>query len=96
VPRCAGRRPRRQGPSVISSNPRPAPVAPAVWRAVALLVAVSTVSYALISGPEVQARLDQLADEQYEQVRQEHRLFWRTIAISTFVAIVVTARLVVG
>jgi hypothetical protein len=81
---------------VISSNPRPAVIAPAVWRAVVLLVAVSTVGYELVNGAAVQARLDQLADEQYEQVHREHRLFWRTVAISTFVAIVVTARLVVG
>jgi len=76
-------------------SPKPLPV-PAVWGAVACLVAVSTVHYALVTGPEVQARLERLADERHEQVRQEHRLFWRTIAITAFVAIVVTARLLAG
>jgi hypothetical protein len=76
-------------------SPKPLPV-PAVWGAIACLVAVSTVRYALVTGPEVQARLERLADEQHEQVRQEHRLFWRTIAITAFVAIVVTARLLAG
>jgi hypothetical protein len=81
---------------VISSKPRPAPIPTAVWRAVGLLVAVSSAGDALINGTAVRAKLDQLTDEQHEQVRQEHRLFWRMIAISTFVAAVVTARLVVG
>jgi hypothetical protein len=73
-------------------SPEPLPV-PAVWGAVACLIAVSTVRYALVTGPQVQARLERLADERREQVRQEHQLFWRTIAIIAFVAIVVTARL---
>ena len=76
-------------------SPKPLPV-PAVWGAVACLVAVSTVRYALVTGPEVQARLERLADERHEQARLEHRLFWRTIAISAFVAIVVAARMLVG
>jgi hypothetical protein len=57
---------------------------------------LSTVHYALVSGADVQARRVQLADEHYEQTRGEHRLFWRTVAISTFVAIVVAARILVG
>jgi hypothetical protein len=73
-------------------SPEPLPV-PAVWGAVACLIAVSTVRYALVTGPQVQARLERLADERREQVRQENQLFWRTIAIIAFVAIVVTARL---
>jgi hypothetical protein len=76
-------------------SPEPLPV-PAVWGAVACLVAVSTVRYALVTGPEVQARLEQLAVERHAQVREERRLFWRTIAITAFVAIVVTARLLAG
>jgi hypothetical protein len=68
----------------------------AVWSAVACLVAVSTVRVALVSGAAVQARIVHLADEYREQSRQERRLFWRTIAISTFIAIIVTARVVAG
>jgi hypothetical protein len=78
--------------------PRPLPVSvpTAAWSAVAFLVVVSTVHYALVSGADVEARRVQLADEHHEQTRQEHRLFWRTVAISTFVAIVVAARILVG
>jgi hypothetical protein len=67
-----------------------------VWSAVACLVAVSTVCQALVSGADVQARRVQLADEHYEQTRQERRLFWRTVAISTLIAIVVAARMLAG
>jgi hypothetical protein len=73
-----------------------APVPTAVWSAVACLVAVSTVRYALVSGAEVQARRVQLADERHEQTRQERRLFWRTVMISTFIAILVAARMLAG
>jgi hypothetical protein len=54
------------------------------------------VRVALVSGAAVQARIVHLADEYREQSRQERRLFWRTIAISTFIAIIVTARVVAG
>jgi phosphatidylglycerophosphate synthase len=81
---------------VRSPKPFPAPAAPVVWRAVACLVAVSTVRYALVSGADVQARLEQLAGERHQQARQERRLFWRMIAIATFIAIIVTARLLAG
>jgi hypothetical protein len=67
-----------------------------VWGAVACLVAVSTVRYALVRGADVQARRVQLADERYEHVRQERRLFWRTVLISTFIGIVVAARMLAG
>jgi hypothetical protein len=67
-----------------------------VWSAVACRIAVATVRYALVSGSAVQARQIQLADEQYDQARREHQLFWRTVVISTFVAIVVAARIVLG
>jgi hypothetical protein len=79
-------------------SPRPVPVLvpTAAWSAVACLVVLSTVHYALVSGADVQARRIQLADEHYDQTRREHRLFWRTIVISTFVAIVVAARIVLG
>jgi hypothetical protein len=81
---------------VRSRRPLPVSVPTAVWSAVACLVVVSTVHYALVSGADVQARRVQLADEQYDQTRREHQLFWRTVAISTFVAIVVAARIVLG
>jgi Na+/H+ antiporter NhaD/arsenite permease-like protein len=81
---------------VRSPKPLPSPPATAVWRVVAFLVALSTVRYALVDGGVLEARRDQLLDEQREQVRQERRLFWRMVAISTFVAIVVAARLVTG
>jgi phosphatidylglycerophosphate synthase len=76
---------------VRSPNPLSRPAA--VWNAVAWLVALSTVRFALVSGVDVQARLVQLADERYEHARQERRLFWRMVAISALVAIVVTARM---
>jgi hypothetical protein len=60
------------------------------------LVAVSTVRYALVSGADVEARRVQLADERHEQTRQERRLFWRTVMISTLIAILVAARMVAG
>jgi hypothetical protein len=81
---------------VTSPKPLPAPAATAVWGGIALVVAVSAVARALVSGADLQARRDQLADEQGEQVRQERRLFWRTVAISALVAAVITARLVAG
>jgi uncharacterized protein YhbP (UPF0306 family) len=81
---------------VRSPKPLLAPAATAVWSAVACLVAVSTVRYALVRGADVQARLQQLAGERHEQARQERRLFWRMIAISTFITIVVTARMLAG
>ena len=67
-----------------------------MWGVVACLVAVSTVRYAVVSGADVQARLGQIADERHEQARQERRLFWRTVAISAFIAILVAARVVLG
>jgi hypothetical protein len=78
---------------VRSPNPRTAPAATAVWSAVACLVVLSTVHYALVSGPDVQTRLKRLAGERHEHVRQERRLFWRMVAISAFIAIVVAARM---
>jgi hypothetical protein len=81
---------------VTSPKPLPAPAATAVWGGVAVLVAVSAARYVLITGPSVQARLDRLADEQRDQDRQERQLFWRTVAITALVAMIVTARLVVG
>jgi hypothetical protein len=81
---------------VTSPKPLPAPAATAVWSGVAFLVAVSTVQRALVSGADLEARRNQLADEQGEQVRQERRLFWRTVAISALVAALITARLVAG
>jgi hypothetical protein len=57
---------------------------------------LSTVHYVLVSSAEVEARRVQLADEHHEQTRGEHRLFWRTVVISTFVVIVVAARILVG
>lgn len=76
-------------------SPRPLPAAPAaVWRVITCLVALSTVRYELVSGPAVQAKRDQLADERYDQTRREHWLFWRTVAISAFVGLLVAARLV--
>jgi hypothetical protein len=68
----------------------------AVWSAVACLVALSTVRCAVVSGGAVQARLEQLAVERHAHARSERRLFWRTIAISVFIAIVVAARMLVG
>jgi hypothetical protein len=77
-------------------SPKTLPPAPAaVWRVIACLVALSTVRYELVSGPAVQAKRDQLADERYEQTRREHWLFWRTVAIATIVGLLVAARLVV-
>jgi Ca2+/H+ antiporter len=67
-----------------------------VWSAVACLVAVSTVRYAIVSGADVEARRVQLADEHHEQARQERRLFWRTVMISTLIVIVVGARILAG
>jgi hypothetical protein len=67
-----------------------------VWSAVACLVAASTVRYALVSGANVEIRRVQLADEYHEQSRQERRLFWRTVAISTFILILVAARMLAG
>jgi hypothetical protein len=61
-----------------------------------VFVAVSAVERALVGSAELEARRNQLADEQREQVRQERRLFWRTVAISAFVAVLVAARLLVG
>jgi hypothetical protein len=82
----------------VKSPPEPlaASTPTAVWSAVACLVAVSTARVALVSGAAVQAKLVRLADEYREHARQERRLFWRTVAISMFVAIVVTARLLLG
>jgi hypothetical protein len=79
-------------------SPKPLAVSnpTAVWGAVACLVAVSTVRYALVSGAEVQAKLEQLAVERHDHARRERRLFWRTVAISTFIAIVVIARMLAG
>ena len=79
-----------------SPRPLPAPAGSLVWGAVACLVAVSTVRYALISGAADHARLVHLADERHEHIRGERRLFWRTIAISTFIAIIVVARMLAG
>jgi type IV secretory pathway component VirB8 len=81
---------------VRSPSPLPVSVPPAAWSAVACLVVVSTVHYALVSGADAQARRVQLAEEHYDQTRRERRLFWRTVVISTFVAIVVAARIVLG
>jgi type IV secretory pathway component VirB8 len=81
---------------VRSSSPLPVSVPTAAWSAVACLVVVSTVHYALVSGADAQARRVQLAEEHYDQTRRERRLFWRTVVISTFVAIVVAARIVLG
>ena len=79
-----------------SPRPLPAPAATAVWSGIAVFVAVSAVERALVGSAELEARRNQLADEQREQVRQERRLFWRTVAIAAFVAVLVTARLLVG
>jgi hypothetical protein len=54
------------------------------------------VRYALVSGADVETRRVQLADEYHEQSRQERRLFWRTVAISTFILILVAARMLAG
>jgi hypothetical protein len=81
---------------VRSPNPLSVSVPTAAWGAVACLVVAETVRYALVSGADVQARRIQLADERHEQIRQERRLFWRTVMISTFIGILVVARMLAG
>ena len=79
------------------SSPRP-PRTTAATTAVWGVVAVATATRVLLGGAPAQARLRdrRLAVERDAQERQERRLFWRSVAITVFVALVVTTRALAG